>query len=207
MTVSGPPKPPRQAAPAEPHAAPLEALIEEARRRQRRRRISIAAVVVALGAASALYFGIIGTGGSSKSSSSTGPQRLCVANVSGWQSRVVSTPGTPPALLLTNFRFGRADYLYGHTDPKLRWPHGGTMISIANWTSAATKAMDPQYQPTSTLQLKAANFAPFEGVRDLGQQHARLNGQLLEVWVQARPTTTATIAEANQELANVKVCG
>jgi hypothetical protein len=67
--------------------------------------------------------------------------------------------------------------------------------------------MDPQYQPTSTLQLKAANFAPFEGVRDLGQQHARLNGQLLEVWVQARPTTTATIAEANQELANVKVCG
>lgn len=207
MALSAPPKPPHRAAPAEPQAAPLEALIEEARRRQRRRRISIAAVVLALGAASALYFGVIRTSGSSKSSSSTGPQRLCVANLSGWQSRVVSAPGTPPALLLTNFRFGRADYLYGHTDPQLRWPHGGTLISIANWTRAATKAMDPQYRPTSTLQLKAANFASFEGVRDLGQQHARLNGQLLEVWVQARPTTAATIAAANRELANVRVCG
>jgi hypothetical protein len=206
MTVSAPPKPPRRAAPAEPQAAPLEALIEEARRRQRRRRISIAAVVLALGAASAVT-SVIHTSESTKSSSSTGPMRLCVANLSGWQSRVVSTPGKPPALLLTNFRFGRADYLYGHTDPQLRWPHGGTLISIANWTRAATKAMDSQYRPTSTLQLKAANFASFEGVRDLGQEHARLNGQLLEVWVQARPTTAATIAAANRELANVRVCG
>jgi hypothetical protein len=204
MATSAPPRPP---APATPPTDPLEALIEEARRRQRRRQLTIAVLLVGVGVAAAVYFGAIRNGSSNQSSSSAGPQRLCVTNLSGWQSRLVSNHGSPPALLLTNFNFGRPDYLYGHTDPKLRWPHGGILISIANWTSAATKAMEPQYRPTSGLGVAAADFASFEGVRDLGQRHVRLNGQLLEVWVQARPTNAVTIAAANRELANVRVCG
>jgi hypothetical protein len=35
----------------------------------------------------------------------------------------------------------------------------------------------------------------------------RLSGQLLEVWVQPRPTNAATIAAANRELASVRVRG
>jgi hypothetical protein len=162
---------------------------------------------VAVGVAAAVYFGAIRNGSSNHYSSVTGSQRLCVSNLSGWQSRLVHHPGSPPALLLTNFGFGRTDYLYGHTDRKLRWPRGGILISIANWTTAATKAMEPQYRPTSALRLTASEFGSFEGVRVLGQEHARLNGQLLEVWVQARPTNAATIAAANNELANVRVCG
>jgi hypothetical protein len=204
MATSAPPRPPAPA--TEPFVDP-EALIEEARRRQRRRRLTIAVVLLGLGAAAAVYFGAIRKGGSNQSSPTAGAQRLCVSNLSNWQSRVVSNPGSPPALLLTNFSFGRTDYLYGHTDSKLRWPRGGILISIANWTTAATKAMEPQYRPTSTLQLTGSDFAAFEGVRDLGQEHARLNGQLLEVWVQARPTTASTIGAANRELANVRVCG
>jgi hypothetical protein len=182
-------------------------LIEEARRRQRRRQLTIAVLLLTVGVAAAAYFGAIRNGGSTQSSSSAGPQRLCVSNLSGWQSRVVSNHGSPPALLLSNFNFGRTDYLYGHTDPKLRWPRGGILVSIANWTASATTAMEPQYRPTSVLRLTASDFAAFEGVRELGQEHARLNGQLLEVWVQARPTNAETIAAANSELANVQVCG
>jgi hypothetical protein len=184
-------------------------LIEEARHRQRRRRFLITAFVSLPVVSAAVYFGAIRSDSLSTTRSGSGPQRLCVRNLSGWQSRTVSRPGTPPALLLTNFRFGRLDYLYGHTDHALHWPRGGILISIANWTSAATKAMEPQYRPTSGLGIAAADFASFEGVRDLGQRHVRLNGQgqLLEVWVQARPTNAVTIAAANRELANVRVCG
>jgi hypothetical protein len=185
----------------------LEALIKQARRRQRRRRWGIAAALIVLASAAAIYLGVIRARGTSTSNSSRGPQRLCVVNGAGWKSRFVSNPGTAPALLLTNFRFGRVDYLFGHTDPKLDWPRGGILISIANWTGAATKAMMPQYRTTPRLGIGASDFASFEGVRILGQRHVRLNGQLLEVWVQARPTTSTTIAEANQELAKVRVCG
>lgn len=207
MSVSAPPKPTAPSLPAEPQPSPLEALIEEARRRQRRRRLSIAAIVITIGGGAALYFGVIRADVSSSNRSSGGPQRLCVQNATGWQSRAATSPGTPAALLLTNFHFGRVDYLYGHTDQQLRWPHDGILISIANWTSGATKAMLPQYRPTAALRIAASDFASFEGVGDLGQRHVRLNGQLLEVWVQARPTNATTIAAANRELANVRVCG
>lgn len=206
MTMSAPPRPVVPAPTREPEPAAPEALIEEARRRQRRRRYSISAIVIAVTAGAAVYFGVIRDNGGATTSPSIAP-RLCVQKISGWQSRTLSSPGTPPAFLLTNFRFGRVDYLYGHTDSKLHWPRGGILISIANWTSGATKAMLAQYRPASALRIAASDFASFEGVRDLGQQHVRLNGQLLEVWVQARPTNASTIAAANRELANVRVCG
>lgn len=207
MSVSAPPRPTAPTPSVEPQRSPLEALIEEARRRQRRRRLSIAAFVLGIGGTTTIYFGVIRSDGSGSNRSSSGPQRLCVENLSGWQSRAASSPGTPPALLLTNFRLGRVDYLYGHDDPQLRWPLDGILISIANWTSGATEAMLPAYRPTSALRIAASDFASFEGVRNLGQRHVRLNGQLLEVWVQGRPTNATTIAAANRELANVRVCG
>lgn len=208
MTISAPAKRGPFADQVEPHGDPLEALIEEARRRQRRRRIGIAAFLVVLtGAAAAIYFGVIRSGGSSVGAVFGAPERLCVQSASGWQSRAVSRPGTPPALLLTNFQFGRVTYLYGHDDPKLRWPHGGILISIANWTGATTKATLPQYRPTSALQIAAPDFVSFEGVGDLGVRHVRLGGQLLELWVQAKPTNASSIAAANRELAKVRVCG
>jgi hypothetical protein len=206
MATSAPPRPASPVPTTDP-AAPPEALIEEARHRQRRRRSLIVALALVAAVAAVSYFGAIHGHSSNTSGSASGPQRLCVRNVSSWQSRTVSRPGTPPALLLTNFHFGRVDYLYGHTDHELHWPLGGILISIANWTSAATKAMEPQYRPTSTLRIAASNFASFEGVSDLGQSNVRLHGQLLEVWVQARPTNASTIAAANRELANVQVCG
>lgn len=206
MTTSAPPRPAAPAPSREAQPAPPEALIEEARRRQRLRRYSIAAILIAITAGAVVYFGVIRANGGATTRSSIAPPRLCVQNLPGWQSRAVSSPGTPPALLLTNFRFGRVDYLYGHTDPQLHWPHEGILISIANWTSGATKAMRPQYRPTSALRIVASDFASFEGVRDLGQQHVQLSGQLLEVWVQARPTNASTIAAANRELTNVRVC-
>jgi hypothetical protein len=207
MMLSAPPKQVSVSPVAEPHGDPLEALIEEARRRQHRRRFVVSGVVLVVGAAAAIYFGVIRGGPSGAGSSSAGPQRLCVQNVSGWQSRAVRRPGTPPAMLLTNFRFGRPGYLYGHDDPNLHWPRGGILISIASWTSGATKATEPQFRPATGLRISATDFSSFEGVRDLGQRHVRLNGQLLEVWVQARPTNATTIAAANRELTNVRVCG
>jgi hypothetical protein len=193
-------------APGEP-PPDVEALIEEARRRQRKRRIVVATLVLAACAAAATYFGLIRPGGSTTAADDPGAGRLCVKNQSGWKSRAVQRPGTAPALLLTNFAFGRLDYLNGHTDHQLRWPHGGVLISISDWTQAATSAMKSEYRPTSELQIAAPDFHPFEGVRNLGQRHVRLNGRLLEVWVQARPTTATTIAAANLELAGVQVCG
>src|SRR4051794_25822786 len=103
MVTSAPPKPPAPA--TKPPTDPLEALIEEARRRQRRRQLTIAVLLLAVGVAGAVYFGAIRNGGSNRGASSARPQRLCVANLSGWQSHVVSNPGSAPALLLTNFSF------------------------------------------------------------------------------------------------------
>jgi hypothetical protein len=154
MATSAPPRPPAPA--TEPFVDP-EALIEEARRRQRRRRLTIAVVLLGLGAAAAVYFGAIRKGGSNQSSPTAGAQRLCVSNLSNWQSRVVSNPGSPPALLLTNFSFGRTDYLYGHTDSKLRWPRGGILISIANWTTAATKSSN-RNEGTRSLTTNAVGI-------------------------------------------------
>ncbi|MFL5961736.1 MAG: hypothetical protein ACJ757_02425 [Gaiellaceae bacterium] len=132
---------------------------------------------------------------------------LCAQSERGWKRRVVQRPGNVSALLLTNFTFGRVDYLYGHTDRKLRWPGGGILISITDWTGAATKAMKSEYPSSGRLRVAAKDFAPFEGVANLGQRRVRFEKHLLELWVQARPTTIRTITEANRELARVSVCG
>jgi hypothetical protein len=57
------------------------------------------------------------------------------------------------------------------------------------------------------LQIAARDFQSFEGVANLRQRHVTLRGNLVELWVQARPTTAATIRAANTELRGVRICG
>jgi hypothetical protein len=183
-----------------------EALIREARARQRRRRRLLAlasgALVVAIAAGGYAAFGRGGSGGRGAAGG-----RLCAVAPSGWQTTVARLPLAPPTLVVTNFRFGRMSYLYGHTDPQLRWPRGGILISVSDWTRASAASMRSNYAPsTFPLSVASADFAPFEGVRDLGQRSVAAGGKLLQVWVQARPTTAATIREANRALAAVRVC-
>jgi hypothetical protein len=199
-----------KAPPTQPAGPPpdVEALIEEARRRQRRRRVGVAiALVLSAIAAAGLYFGAIRTGGSNSTAGAPRAAHVCVKDDPGWKSRSVQRPGTAPALLLTNFRFGRLDYLNGHTDHQLKWPRGGILISISDRPQAATTAMRSEYRLAGQLQIAARDFSSFEGVSNLGRRQLGLNGRLLEVWVQARPTTASTIAAANRELAGVRVCG
>jgi hypothetical protein len=160
----------------------------------------LAAILVA-----SLYLAF-GRGGAS-ARSAFGGGRLCVVAPSGWRTTIARLPLAPPTLALTNFRFGRMAYLYGHTDPRLRWPRGGILISVSDWTRSSAASMRSNYAPSALpLSLARDDFAPFEGVRDLGQRSVEVDGRLLQVWVQARPTTAATIREANRALAGVRPC-
>jgi hypothetical protein len=188
-----------------PETADPEALIREARARQRRRRrlaLVAGALVVAVAAGGYAAFGRRGSQGRA-----AGSGRLCAVAPSGWRTTVARLPLTPPTLVLTNFRFGRMQYLFGHTDPRLRWPRGGILISISDWTRTAAASMRSNYAASAfPLSLERGDFVQFEGVRDLGQRSVNVGGRLLQVWVQARPTTAATIREANRALAGVRVC-
>jgi hypothetical protein len=191
-----------------PAAEPVdpEAPIREARARQRRRRRLVAlvsgALVVAVAAGGYAAFGRGGSGGQG-----AGGGRLCAVAPSGWQATLARLPLAPPTLVLTNFRFGRMSYLYGHTDPRLHWPRGGILISVSDWTRASAASMRANYAPSAfPLSVARADFAPFEGVRDLGQRSVDASGRLLQIWVQARPTTERTVREANRALAGVRVC-
>jgi hypothetical protein len=133
--------------------------------------------------------------------------RLCAVAPGGWQTTVARLHLAPPTLVLTNFRFGRMSDLYGHTDPRLHWPHGGILISVSDWTATSSASMRSNYAPSVfPLSVARGDFGPFEGVRDLGQRSVDANGRLLQIWVQARPTTGATIREANRALSGVRVC-
>ena len=161
------------------------------------RRLGAVLAVAVVGAAG-IYVGSIQSKSPRREAA---PGHLCVHDLSGWKHRSVQRPGAPPTLVLTNFHFGRVDYLNGHTDHRLRWPRGGILISIAD-----LPASRPRSGRAGDISIAPGDFAPFEGVRNLGQRDVNLDGRLLEVWVQARPTTAATIAEANRELASVQAC-
>lgn len=132
---------------------------------------------------------------------------FCVAPAPGWHARAFELRGATPTVNVSNFPFGRVEYLSGNDDPKLRWPRGGILITVHDWTAGATAAMRPEF-PRTTLPLRLAprDFASFEGIRVLGRRQVRIGGRLLEVWVQARPTTRTTIARANRALARVRPC-
>jgi hypothetical protein len=189
-----------------PAADEPEALIREARARRRRRRIAAAAATGVVVILAAVLYLALGRGGAS-TRGAFGGGRLCVAAPSGWRQTVARLPLAPPTLVLTNFRFGRMAYLYGHTDPRLRWPRGGILISVSDWTRSSAASMRSNYAPSAfPLSVARGDFAPFEGVRDLGQRSVEVDGRLLQVWVQARPTTAATIRAANRALAGVRPC-
>jgi hypothetical protein len=186
-----------------PGAESVDPEATRGRHRRRRRLVALAsgALVAAVAAGGYAAFGGGGPVGRGAA------VRLCVVAPSGWQSTVARIPLAPPTLVLTNFRFGRMNYLYGHTDPRLHWPRGGILISVSDWTRASAASMRSNYAPSTVpLSVVRADFAPFEGVRDLGQRSVDASGRLLQIWVQARPTTERTIREANRALAGVRVC-
>jgi hypothetical protein len=190
----------------DPDPVELEALIREARARQRRRRIAAAVSAGLVLILAASLYTAFGRGGAS-TRGAFGGGRLCVVPPSGWRTAVARLPLAPPTLVLTNFGFGRMNYLFGHTDPRLRWPRGGILISVSDWTRSSTASMRSNYAASAIpLSVARGDFAPFEGVRDLGQRSVSAGGRLLEVWVQARPTTAATILEANNALAGIRGC-
>jgi len=180
------------------HPVGFDPLIAEAKERARRRRLLALGAVVVVAAAVGTTYGVRSSGNS---------RGVCVTAPPGWRTESLHQPGVVPTLRMTNFAFGRPDYVGGHDDPKLHWPAGGILISIGDWTGAATPAMRSAYPPIAgSLRVRARSFSSFEGVRNLGQLHVSFQGRLLEVWVQARPTTPSTIAAANRALAGVGVC-
>ena len=194
-------------APAKPETPDdLEALIKEARAGQRRRRRSIAAILAASAAIAVLVVSAVSARSLSLAGHASGAV-LCASPPSAWKQRMSRAPGVTPALELTNFHFGRAAYLNGHDDPALRWPHDGILITISDWTASATKSIRAKFQSVGGApQLAASDFSSFEGVPYLGRRLVRWRGKLLEIWVQARPTTPATIAAADRALSTVRLC-
>ena len=107
----------------------------------------------------------------------------------------------PPTVVLTNFRFGRMDDLYGLTD-RFNWPANGVTVAVRN--------EDPPDAPNAkggALQLTARDFGGLEGsTQPSGQIAVRSNGRTLNAYVEVGALTPATIAAANAALAGVRTC-
>ena len=172
----------------------LDPLIAEAKERARRRRLlALGAVVVVAAAAVGATIGLRSTGNA---------LGVCATAPSSWKERTVNLPGpAPPTVVLTNFRFGRLDYVFGLGDDTLRWPRGGVAIAVMNEGPSAT----PRFR--SSLRVRASDFGAFEGMRHPFVERAiRSNGRVLDAFVEVGSVTPATVAAANQALAGVRVC-
>ena len=88
----------------------------EGARAPRRLLALVAVVVVAAVAVGATY---------ELRSSSANSLGICATAPSGWKQRTPNLAPTPPTVVLTNFRFGRMDDVFGITDPNLVWPANG----------------------------------------------------------------------------------
>jgi hypothetical protein len=175
-------------------ALPLEVdpLVAEAKRRARRRRLAVAAIVVLASAAVGTTFALRSSGGA---------LGLCATPPTGWKEHAIPrTPTTVATVVLTNFRFGRMDDLYGLAAP-LKWPPGGAMIAVSNEGPAAT----PPFR--RALAVGGGDFAGFEGMRWPATEVAvRSHGRVLDAYVELHAVTPATIAAANAALAGVRIC-
>jgi len=142
----------------------------------------------------------------------SGPQAagaaLCLTRPRGWKSDWVPSPspGQPPALELTNFRFGRSSLEWGLLDPHVHWASGDVMVVVADWTKAASHAFRSAFFP-SALRIRRTDVARYGTFPvKIGHRLIKSDGRLLEVWVEARPPTPSTLAAANRVLAGVRVC-
>lgn len=132
------------------------------------------------------------------------PATLCVKPPSGWKSEwVPRNHSTPPALVLTNFRFGSSVYEWGLVDPDLRWPAGATLIAVADWTKLGSSGYLRSFLP-GALRVRPADISRFGAFPvKIGHRLVRLDGRYLEFWVEARPPTAASFAAANSVLSRV----
>ena len=108
---------------------------------------------------------------------------------------------TPPTVVLTNFRFGRMDDVFGVTDPHLAWPANGVLVAVGNWPPDSTVS------GARPLRVTRSSFAGMEG-SSLPTAHfgVRSHGRILDTYVTVATLTPATIAAANQALAGVRTC-
>jgi len=175
-------------------ALPLEVdpLIAEAKQRARRRRLIGLVLVVVLGAV---------VGGTFALRSSGGAVGVCSVPSASWRERSLPRTGMSEAtVVLTNFRFGRMDDVYGLASP-LRWPPRGVMVAVSNEGPAAT----PPFR--RVLRVAATDFRGFEGMRRPAANIAiRSQGRVLDAYVEVGSVTAATVAAANAALAGVHVC-
>jgi hypothetical protein len=172
----------------------LDPLIAEARERARRRRLValVALMVVAAAAASTTY----------DLRSSGNSLGLCTSVPAGWkETRVTTIPNQPPTVVLTNFRFGRMNDLYGLSD-RFAWPANGVTVAVVN--------EGPQHDRAAkegALRVSRADFHGLEGAtQPAGGVTVRSGGRILLVYVEVGKLTANTIALANQALAGVRVC-
>jgi hypothetical protein len=133
---------------------------------------------------------------------------FCVTQRSGWQSEWVTSgfAGTPPALVLTNFRFGAAPTAWGLFDPRLHWAPGDVMIAVADWTQVAKGSIRSGFRP-GPLRVGRADLVSYGSshVR-VGHRQVRFHGRLLALFVEARPPTAAVFTAANSLLSGVRIC-
>ena len=176
-------------------ALPLEVdpLIADAKRRARRRRLLLVLVAAAAVAAAATA-----TLETRSGAAATG---VCVTVPSGWKERIVRGVGLePPTAVLTNFRFGQMDDIYGLGTP-LRWPRTGVMVAVSNSGPATPASL------RSELHVDRSDFGSFEGMSRPGTSFAvHANGRVLSAFVEVGTVTPATIAAANRALAGVRAC-
>jgi hypothetical protein len=175
-------------------ALPLEVdpLIAEAKRRARLRRVLAVMLLVVIGSAAAATLSLR-SGGNALA--------LCATPPSGWKEHTIPRTSTTVAtLVLTNFRFGRLDYLYGLGAP-IEWPARGAMIAVSNEGPDAT----PPFR--RALTVGGGDFAGFEGMRwPAAEVAVRSHGRVLDAYVELRAVTPATLAAANAALAGVHTC-
>jgi hypothetical protein len=115
--------------------------------------------------------------------------------------RTVSDPSLGlPTVVLTNFRFGRMDDLYGLTD-RFHWPADGVTVAVSN-----SPADGPPVSP-GPLRLTRGDFGGIEGsTQPSGQIVVSSGGRNLVALVEVGALTKATIAAANRALAGVRTC-
>lgn len=169
-------------------------LIAEAKVRARRRRLLALGVLVVAAAAIGTTFGLRSPAGNALG--------VCATVPSGWQERTVTDPALgPPTVVLTNFRFGRMDDLYGLTD-RFKWPANGVTVAVSNERPAATPRVGG-----GALRLTAKDFGGIEGsTQPSGQIAVRSSGRILNAYAEVGALTPATIAAANEALAGVRTC-
>jgi hypothetical protein len=175
-------------------AIAVDPLIAEAKERARRRRLlALSAVMVVAVATAAGTTYELRTSGNSLG--------VCATVPSGWKERTPNLASTPPTVVLTNFRFGRLDDVFGITDPNLDWPANGVLVAVGNWPPDSTVSR------AGPLRVTRRTFHGMEG-SPLPTAHfgVQSHGRILDVYVAVAALTPAAIAAANQALAGVRTC-